>query len=146
MQQGERKGHSFQNGLHALAFFLSLKFCLQQLHTQLHTPPLNAGEEGWPKERQKWSKPWKENESRPLPYNQPAAVTATITTLSKKKDPPTPAVCPIPWVFEEEESYGVMLMTETMRGEGVWKTHYTTEMEKKEKPRLRKELCHQNLL
>jgi hypothetical protein len=42
----ERKGHSFQNRLHALAFFLSLKICPQQLHTQLNAPPLNAGEEG----------------------------------------------------------------------------------------------------
>jgi hypothetical protein len=46
MQQGERKGHSFQKGLHALAFFLSPKICLQQLHTQLHAPPLNAREKG----------------------------------------------------------------------------------------------------
>jgi len=65
MQQRERKGHSFQNGLHALAFFLSLKICLQQLHA----PPLNAIEEGWPMKRQKWSKPWKEKEFRPLPHN-----------------------------------------------------------------------------
>jgi hypothetical protein len=37
-------------------------------------------------------------------------------------------------------------MTETMRGEGVRQTRYTTEMKEKEKPRLRKEPCHQNLL
>jgi len=81
MQQGERNEHSFQNVLHALAFFLSLKICLQQLHA----PPLNGREEEWPRERQKWPKPWKEKESRPLPHDRPAAVTATTTTLSKKK-------------------------------------------------------------
>jgi hypothetical protein len=85
MQQRERKGHSFQNRLHALTFFLSSKICLQQLHTQLHTPLLNVGEEGWPMERQKWSKPWKEKEFRPLPHNRPAVVTTTTTTLSKEK-------------------------------------------------------------
>jgi hypothetical protein len=46
MQQGEIKGHFFQNRLHVLAFFFSLKICPKQLHAQLHAPSLNAREEG----------------------------------------------------------------------------------------------------
>jgi len=114
--------------------------CLLPFPKNLHVPPLNA-KEGWPRERQKWPKPCKE-ESRPLPHNRPAVVTATTTTLSKKKT----YLHQLPWVFEEEESYRVMLMTETMRREGVWQTCYTTKMEEKEKLRLRTEPCHQNLL
>jgi hypothetical protein len=36
-------------------------------------------------ERQKWPKPWKEKEFKPLPHNRLAAVTTTIATLSKEK-------------------------------------------------------------
>jgi hypothetical protein len=36
-------------------------------------------------ERQKWLKPWKEKEFKPLPHNWLADVTTTTTTLSKEK-------------------------------------------------------------
>jgi hypothetical protein len=63
---------------------------------------LNVGEEGRLREEQCWLKPWKEKESRPLPHNRPTTLTATTTTLSKKK--PILVACPLPRVFKKKKA------------------------------------------
>jgi len=50
---------------------------------------LKVGEEGRVREKQRWSKPWKKKEPRPLP--EPAAAIATAHTPFQKENQTKPA-------------------------------------------------------